>query len=65
MQGSLWNASKTMPTYSMDEIRVCRHFLYQSERMKDYEEKSIMYGIGSDHAADNNGLGNCKTLVAQ
>ena len=26
---------------------------------------SIMYGIGSDYAANNNGIGNCKTLVAQ
>lgn len=30
-----------------------------------YEEKSIMYGIGSDYAANNNGIGNCKILVAQ
>ena len=32
---------------------------------ENYEEKSIMYGIGSDYATDNNGIGNGKTLVAQ
>jgi hypothetical protein len=25
--------------------------------MKDYEEKSIMYGNGSNHTADTNGIG--------
>ena len=30
-----------------------------------YEEKSIMYGIGGNYAANNNGICNCKTLVAQ
>ena len=33
--------------------------------MKFYEEESIMYGIGSDYDADNNGICNGKTLVAQ
>ena len=32
---------------------------------ENYEEKSIMYGIGGNYAANNNGIGNCKTLVAQ
>ena len=32
---------------------------------ENYEAKSIMYGIGSDYAANNNGICNCKTLVAQ
>ena len=30
--------------------------------MKDYEEKSIMYGISSDDVANNNGIGSGKTL---
>jgi len=33
--------------------------------MKDYEEKSIMYGIGNNDADDNHGIGNCQTMVAQ
>ena len=32
---------------------------------ENYEEKSIMYGFSSDYAANNNGIGNGKTLVAQ
>ena len=38
---------------------------YKIREEEIYEEKSIMYGIGSDYAANNNGIGNYKTLVAQ
>ena len=38
---------------------------YKNQEMKDYEEKSIMYGIGGNYAANNNGISNGKTLVAQ
>ena len=30
-----------------------------------YEEKILMYGIGANYAANNNSIGNYKTLVAQ
>ena len=38
---------------------------YKIREEEIYEEKSIMYGIGSDYAANNNSVCNCKTLVAQ
>ena len=41
------------------------NFMQKMRKDENYEEKSIMYGISSDYAANNNGIGNCKTLVAQ
>ena len=38
---------------------------YKIREEEIYEEKSIMYGIGSDYDADNNCIGNYKTLMAQ
>ena len=43
----------------------CRKGKYKYQEMKDYEEKSIMHGISGNYATNNNGIGNCKTLVAQ
>ena len=41
------------------------NFMPKMRKDENYEEKSIMYDIGGDYDAINNGISNCKTLVAQ
>lgn len=55
---------KMMPTYLMNELRICRQF-YAVKLRKDeiYEEENIMYGISIDDGIINNHIG--KTLAAE
>ena len=38
---------------------------YKNQEMKDYEEKSFMYGIGSDYADNTNSIGGTLAMASE